>query len=299
MPSFLHSGDAGDAIYALPVIKSLGGGSIYFDSRPWTRSRFTPDLIGALEGLFLAQEFVDEVALHRGQKIDYDLSTFRNGGYKLGDTIMERQRRWLNAPKPDISKPWLTLPPTFIKDAARIVINRAPRWIGFHFPWLSVADNFREHAVFIGLPEEHKEFCKAFGKVEYRHTPTLLDAAQLINGSELFIGNQSACNAIANGLHQKTLLEVCPYAPDCFYPRDNVCFSCDGSVKLHLSGRDYERPPYHPKSGWYIDVAGKRIFSDSQIHAHILGKAELAFRGLPYEEDLTPVRYREEYAAAA
>jgi hypothetical protein len=293
MPSFLHSGDAGDAIYALPTIRALGGGLLYFDSRPWTRSRFTPNLLLTLKPLLEAQDAIEEVRLHTGEKFDYDLSTFRNGGYKLGDTIVERQRRWLCAPSLDLSKPWLKVEP----DCAfshKVAVNRAPRWLGFHFPWKVVADQLRDKMVFLGLPEEHKSFVNEFGKIDFEPTRDFLEAAQIIAGSAFFIGNQSACNAIANGLHKPTLLEVCPYAPDCYLPRENAIYTIDGGFDCEILGVSLVCPPYHPRSGWYIEVKGKRFYSDTEIHALILAKAEYSRRLLPLpEEELTAIRYSE------
>ena len=96
--NFLHSGDLGDAIYALPSIQALGGGNLYFASRPWTRTRWEDGgLLALIQRLFEKQPYVSSVALYTGEPLDIDFSTFRNGGYKLGDTIIERQRRWVGA----------------------------------------------------------------------------------------------------------------------------------------------------------------------------------------------------------
>ena len=48
---------------------------------------------------------------------------------------------------------------------------------------------------------------------------TFCEAARVIKASSFFIGNQSVCNAIANGLHHPSLTEVCPYACDCILPK--------------------------------------------------------------------------------
>jgi hypothetical protein len=164
MPSFLHSGDAGDAIYALPTIKALGGGLLYFDSRPWTRSRFSPNLLLTLKGLLEAQACIDEVRLHAGEKFDYDLSTFRNGGYKLGDTIVERQRRWLCAPPSDLSRPWLEVSLLPWNYENKVVVN-GPR-DGSAFTFLEeVADLLRGRMIFLGLPRSTRRSRRNSGKL--------------------------------------------------------------------------------------------------------------------------------------
>ena len=289
MPSYLHSGDAGDILYAVPSIRALGGGALYFDSRPWTRSRFGPALLAALKPLLEEQDCIEKVALHDGELIDYDFSTFRNGGYKLGDTIIERQRRWLGA-EIDISKPWLTVgAPTPLP--GKTVINRAERWLGFHFPWKAIVEAKAKELVFIGLPHEHKEFCKEFGEVEYIYTIDLLEAGKLVAGADFFIGNQSAPNAIANGLHKASLLEVCSYAPDCFLPRENASYCIDGAVNLP----GLEIPPFHPSRGFVARVGGHPFRSNQKIHADLMARAEysrlriepfLPVEAQPYTEDL-------------
>jgi hypothetical protein len=270
-------------------------GVLYFDSRPWTRSRFGAKLLAALKPLLEEQDCIDEVALHDGELIDHDFSTFRNGGYKLGDTIIERQRRWLSA-EIDISKPWLTVgEPTPLP--GRIVINRAARWFGFHFPWREIVEAKAKELLFIGLPAEHEAFCQEFGEVEYVYTIDLLEAGKAIAGADFFIGSQSAPNAIANGLHKASLLEVCPYAPDCFLPRENANYSIDGAVSLPELGLDI--PPFHPPRGFVARVGGHPFRSTDQTQANIMARAEYSrlriqpfvpVEAQPYTQDLVYAR---------
>jgi hypothetical protein len=236
MPSFLHSGDLGDAIYGLPVIRALGGGELFFASRPWTRMRWSVPELTNLRGLFEAQDYIERVALHDGESVDHDLSTFRNGGYKLGDTIFERQRRWLRAEAS--LDPWLTVSP---EPVSPIVVARAPRWQGYCFPWGQIIAQFGDLCVFVGLFSEHQAFVREFGFIPYCETPDLFALAGIVAGCELFIGSQSAALALANALGKDTLVEVCPHACDCFYPRGQYCI--DGEVTLSFRGRKIEIPP--------------------------------------------------------
>ena len=63
-------------------------------------------------------------------------------------------------------------------------------------------------------------------EVIYTPTKNFLEVAQLIAGSKLFIGNQSAPYAVAEGLKHNSILEVTLPSPDCIYERDNgrYCF---------------------------------------------------------------------------
>jgi hypothetical protein len=264
--TFLHSGDFGDALYALPSVSALGGGTLYFASRPWTRTRWTPQLLAIIKPLIDRTGFC-EALLHDGEWIDHDFSTFRNGGYRLGDTIMERQRRWVGAERWD-GKPWLNALPA---KPGRIVINRASRWHGWHFPYGKILQVFPKDIVFIGLSDEHAAFEKEFGFVPFYWTKDLLEAAGVIAGAELFIGNQSACLAIANGLGRPVVVEVCPYACDCFYKRQDAFYSFNGEVSF----KGFETLPFHGR--FETEVGGRKLSSDDpdklkviarSVHAH-------------------------------
>jgi hypothetical protein len=282
MPTFLHSGDLGDAIYALPSVRALGGGVVYFASRPWTRTRWGGSLLSVVAPLFEGTGYA-HAALHDGEWIDHDFSTFRNGGYRLGDTIYERQRRWVGAERN--LEPWLKVEPNCV---SRIVINRASRWEGWHFPWKKILEAFHDEIVFIGLPQEHDAFQKEFGPVFYVPCRDLLQAAQTIAGSELFIGNQSACNAIAQALAHPVVLEVCNYAPDCFLRKDCTFFSLNGEVEIELEpdGKSLSLPPY--QGAWHAQVGSRMLSSDDAEKLRIIARSAHALEGsfIYYEEVL-------------
>jgi hypothetical protein len=80
----------------------------------------------------------------------------------------------------------------------------------------------RHESCFIGLQEEHLAFVEAFGEVPYLPTADLLEAARVIRGSRLFIGNQSCCFAICEGMKHPAVLEVWRSYPNCCIERDNV-----------------------------------------------------------------------------
>ena len=126
-------------------------------------------------------------------QIDYDAVFFRDDGLPFGETLAARQADWLKL-SPDFSVRWLDVTPD---RQATIVINRSARYRNPFFPWEELVATFGKDMLFIGLPSEYWDFCLSFGEVEYLHTKNLLEAAQMIAGSELFIGNQSSCNAIS------------------------------------------------------------------------------------------------------
>lgn len=222
MNTFKHSGDFGDIIFALPIIKALYGGTLFIAPGQGTREAMTPAKMEAIRPLLMEQEDILDVKWHRGEKIKHDFTNFRERSYIPTLTLSESQRiEVLPLQTVDFSKPWLTVPN--IEKHGRTVIARSAR---YHNPewnaiWPEVLQRYPD-ALFVGLKEEHEAFERDFGKVEFRPTPDLLELAKVIAGGVLFIGNQSAPNAIAEGLKMNSILEVAPRSPDCIFPRPNA-----------------------------------------------------------------------------
>ena len=69
--------------------------------------------------------------------------------------------------------------------------------------------------VFIGLADEYEDFRKMYRVNMPHYLPKdFLQAARAIAACRLFIGNQSSCFAIAEGLKVPRVLEVFPQAPN-------------------------------------------------------------------------------------
>lgn len=266
MISYFSSGCLGDAIYSLPSVRSHGKGNYYFGNRPWTRP--IEDRLWSLKRLFESQDCIGSVEVHRGQPITVDFSTFRNGGRIFGDTIIDRQARWTRA-NIDLSKPWIQADPD-PRTKGRIVVNRSPRWNGFWMPWKALVEAFGPDMLFIGLDDEYGDFCAKYGHVERLPIKDLMDAAQAIAGAEMYMGNQSSCNAIAEGLHKFKLTEVCLYAPDCLYKRQGALYYVDGQLSFTALGKEFSSGPDRkisiprnqtPPGGWRADISGKTYSS--------------------------------------
>jgi hypothetical protein len=238
--TFLHSGCLGDIIYALPSIVALGGGHLYYDDRPWT-APLTPK-IGNLIPLLEDLPYLNGISRHSGEFIDHDFSTFRFGGLKYGEPIIARQARWVGADV-DNSRSWLNAQPDQ-RGAGRILVNRCPRWLGFYFPWSYLVETFKSEMLFVGLMSEYKLFIQQFGVIEYLPTQDLRELAELIAACDLFIGNQSAPLAVAEGLKKPTIVEVCCYAADCFNKRPGNIHVTGGNLEFEALGKEfsYTRP---------------------------------------------------------
>jgi hypothetical protein len=105
----------------------------------------------------------------------------------------------------------------------------------------------------------------------------LLEAAEIIAGAEIFIGNQSACNAIANGLGKKVILEVCNYAPDCFLRKDTSFFSLNGELELECNGKRLSLPPYAGR--FHTKVGNRMLSSDEAEKLRIIARSVHALEG--------------------
>jgi len=93
--TFRHSGDLGDIIYSLPLIRSLGGGILYLnpgkplpvpiDGIP-TRKFTSRKTLGMIRPLLKAQPYLVDVREWNGEEVDYELDRFRNHGLDLMHT---------------------------------------------------------------------------------------------------------------------------------------------------------------------------------------------------------------------
>jgi hypothetical protein len=259
MKSYLHERDLGDIIYSLASIQSLGWGILYL--KPTQGNIFK-----LLSRLVSSQEYIEGFLPHKGEPIDYDFSTFRRGGIPFGVRLAELHARWVKA-KVDFTKPWLKVTPSE-KTKGRILVGRTPRYRNRFFPWKSLVEQYYRDMVFVGLESEWRSFCVQYGRyVEYLRTGDLLDVAEAIAGSELFIGNQSSPNAIAEGLKHNMIQETFLATPDCLFPRPNAIHCFDGNLSTTILGRDFEarhlpapvRLPKmeSPAGGWKVFVNGK------------------------------------------
>lgn len=245
MNTFRHAGDRGDVIAALPAIRYLGGGVIYLEAANYTRERLTPDRWCGLDLLLKEQPYITEVLEWRGQgTVSYNLNDFRVRLFKsvrigthreksLVDWQLEQYHLPLNA-KDDA---WLTIKEPI--KAARVVFNRAGSgrakqhvYQNTRFPWHHVWEKYHKEAVFVGTPEEHRIFCATCGKVPHCFTSDLHQAARVIAGADLFVGNQSACFWIAEGLKKRLVLEVWPDGPNATIIRDGATQGWDENVTL-------------------------------------------------------------------
>lgn len=235
--SFLHAGDLGDIIYALKAIQLIGGGKLVLTSDykglyP-PRSPVKRPAFDLFKSFLERQSYISGVEYSEtGTVCTYDMSRFRefwnlrHTKHKLPyESLVEMNCYNVGVEPLFTPAPWLTADS---KAIAPIIIHRSQRYNEPKFPWGEIVQKFGRHLCFVGLPEEHKIFTAAFGKVAFYQPVDFDDLAAVINGAKWFLGNQSFPCAIALGLGKNVYQETyyskkdgSEATPDCQLNRPN------------------------------------------------------------------------------
>jgi hypothetical protein len=241
--TFRHAGDLGDIIAALPAIRYLGGGVLLIEASTYTRQMLTPDKWLGLDKIIKEQPYISDVQEWKKTTANYNLNDFRTRLFKSvrmnmhkDKSLVDWQLEQYGIPLNAKDEAWIKIEP---KKIARVVINRtgtgrSPHHV-YHnqdFPWHWVWKKYRAESVFVGLPEEHEVFCATCGEIPRVHTRDLYEAAQVIAGCDMFIGNQSVCFWLAEAMKKRIILEVWKAGPNCLIFRDGVVHGWDRNVVL-------------------------------------------------------------------
>jgi hypothetical protein len=248
---FKHSGNIGDIIYSLPCVKAMidhynygckdgiyvaqyllqyGVGASYMPgvTHPCGNMRMTKEIAEMLSPLFEFQTWMvkPEIADHFGGRdgsetrlYDIDLDEFRNLPitYDHGSTIdwyawtfafdkSKCDEQWLSVI--DHGGDFLDLP---IKHN-KIVVGRTSRYRAqiLYYDFLASRDDL----LFLGTLSEYNDFAQWIPQALYCPVENFLEAAKLIAGARMFVGNQSFFYALAEAIKVPRLLECCPYTPN-------------------------------------------------------------------------------------
>jgi hypothetical protein len=244
---FKHSGTLGDIVYALAVMKYLGGGEFYLHMNninnigmkyygrmpaPFHQGRMNNQDFEFMRSFFESQSYITKFSRYDDSvDLSHDLDDFRPAFVHHPGNYVDIYCKAFGITDPDIQKqirtsPWLTVPEPKTFPGKQYVINRTARWIpGNHnTSWDRLAENgVADQAVFVGLPEEHAEFeSKLNWKIDYHPVKDMLELASVIAGAKMFIGNQSVALSIAIGLGVAYGCEARRDLPDsrneCYFP---------------------------------------------------------------------------------
>lgn len=232
-----HAGDRGDVVYALPLMRHMGITKLYLCPDGGTRERMTLASAKSLGALVREQPYMETCTFRNTPPEGaIDLNQFRRllgpvyaGRYEYHN-LSALQLRWFGFQEHHETERWLWVTPKV--PANPVIIARSGRYNSNHFDWALVMKKYGDRAAFVGSHEEHAVFQSRFGTIQYQPTATLLELAQIIAGSELFIGNQSCPYAIAEGLKHPAILEWVPGpAQNCHFSRPGLVYGTE-NIKL-------------------------------------------------------------------
>src|SRR5262249_29705567 len=155
-----------------------------------------------LKALLEDQDYVDSVGPSDTHDAEVDGDAFREPFHTALRERYDEARAvnlvtwqaWAHGVDPSCQKtPWLAVAPNPV---ARYVFNRTARYTNPEFAWDAVYESLGPDAVFLGSRDEHQQFVSSVGDVRHVETDTLLQAAEIIRGSECFVGNQSCLYAL-------------------------------------------------------------------------------------------------------
>lgn len=255
-PTFYHSGDLGDIIYALPLIKRFGGGKLFLG--PYipsaqrihkTRATLDRTQFDWIAPLLRQQPYLDSVEFTETDPgADYDLNLFRHTWFnkqRQCSTLVDCYFEHFKAGKFDHCETWLTCldPGAPIPNA--VTVHRSSRYHNESFPWRTIVGHYAGKLYFVGQKEEFKTFNATFGPVsEFAYCSDAHEMAKAIQASVLFIGNQSFPNALALGLRKRIIQETCAGTPDCVLNRpENTYLGLQPIVLQPIPKRIVTRQP--------------------------------------------------------
>jgi ADP-heptose:LPS heptosyltransferase len=230
VPTFAHTGDLGDVIASLPIVRALGGGHYVCFNRPkGCRESLRGLRYEALEPLLKAQPYIESVrwsdtVVHP----DHDFSTFRHDHIDH-ENLIQWQARHIGVSVSET--PWIIANPS-PKTKGRVLFARSQRYHNPKFPWDKIIQRFKD-PLFIGLPSEYMAFQTKWGKpLESYMAENLLELAELIAGCELLVCNQSCPYWLAAAVGAPVWQETWPDDMNSIVERDNARFCLNGTFHV-------------------------------------------------------------------
>lgn len=225
--NYIHTGNIGDIIYALPVIKQL---SNLIDKpnnlllKINVPMRLATGLIHPLKSVMLNeqsvklitpllenQRYVHKCDVYTDQHIDINLSLFRKSGMYLNRGNIARWNFYTTGVTANLSEQWLFVEPD-LSYSDTIVIARSQR---YQNPLISYSFLSAYHkVVFLGVKDEFKDIQKHVLTIKHIEVKDFLEMGRIIAGGKLFIGNQSFPYSLAEALKVPRILETYYSSPN-------------------------------------------------------------------------------------
>lgn len=226
--TFCHSGNAGDIIYALPLIKRIHeiceseitllikpGWPIINKPEgfihPLGNVLMSEKMAGLLIPLIKHQSYISDCSIYQNETVDINLDAFRIGGFPLSTGNIARWCNYITGINTNLSRQWIiATPKELLKDT--IIVARSQRYRNTSIDY-SFLKKYPKLA-FVGVKEEFDDMKKFIPGIQWIQVTNFLDLANVIAGCKFFIGNQSLPFAIAEGLKIPRILEIYAKSPD-------------------------------------------------------------------------------------
>lgn len=228
MIDFKHSGFATDILYALPAIRKVcemndEKAVLHLETNvdnvdkdkpghPYSPFKLMDEEVTLLKGLLVDQDYIEDVVIFDGDlsKINVDLDLFRTQPINFSSGNISRYYFSMAGISDSLEKPVLETKSNE-RYNNRIVISRSLIYQNKNVDWRVLNDFEDVKYYFLGSNMEFKDISTKLKNVIHVQPKDYREAAEIIKGSSLFIGNQNMYYAIAESLKVKRLLEVCPY----------------------------------------------------------------------------------------
>lgn len=228
---YYHSGDLGDIIISLAVIKNTGGGDLYLGptlkiptERFGPRENITYKNYEFLKPLLESQPYIRNVIYTETypENVTHDLNKFRTFYFKTHNEYeswpngvnIDLLESTLSAFDLDLSVKnveWLYVRPSK-PSVKKIIINRTLRGTSqssdIDAAYSYLVQNFSQDCGFIGLDDEYDYFVEKFGYIDRIKINDAKELADIIYQSRLYIGNSSFALWIAESFKKNIYFET-------------------------------------------------------------------------------------------
>lgn len=237
-----HSMPAGDLLSVLPMLKqaheltgkksiiyqrvnleygdmfgAYAGANYSIRDERGTAVTMNKAVFDALVPLLRLRQYIQDFREWDGESVDYDLDVLRQQDTTMPYGSINRWGFYLFPDLAcDLSKPWIEFAPYSGEPdmIGKILINRTERYNNMLISYRFLR-KYGDNVVFVGLPQEHEIFCRQNGlDIKRYEAENFLEIAAAMRGCSMFIGVQSACFQIAEGMKIPRILEVCKQMPN-------------------------------------------------------------------------------------
>lgn len=239
---FLFATNIGDLCYAMPSMRSicrkynkkaiiylrLNVKATYYEGakHPNGDVMLTRKSYEMMRPLLMAQDWVEAVEVFCGDKYDIDMDVIRRESIGLPNGHIAR---WYFLSYPDmccdLTEKWVQYTPNpeiveLVKKS--IIVNFTERYRNNYVDYQFMNFVHKDIPIlFAGTGGEFETFQKLVPRTQYLKVDDFDELACAIDNCKFFMGNQSFCYALAEGLKKDRIMEYCTWAQNCFPYGDN------------------------------------------------------------------------------